>query len=428
MNAKDCSCYTELLKSELVPALGCTEPIAVALAAAKAGALLGTKAERAEVVCSGNVIKNVMGVTVPNSGGRKGIAIAVALGLEGGDAERDLEVLTTVDDASRARAAALAGSGRIVCTLAPGVDNLYVSVSLTGGGHSSRAVIARHHNAFVRLESDGRVILDAGDGAKKGCGDADELKRSMTVRSILDYAQSVPIDDIRPVLKDQLEKNSAIADYGLAHGSGCAVGQTVAGNCCEGAMRRAISRAAAASDARMSGCTLPVVINSGSGNQGITVSIPVAEYARSVGASEERLYRALAVSNLVSMHQKSYIGSLSAFCGAVSASAGAGAAITYLAGGDYDAVCRTITNTEGATGGLVCDGAKPSCAAKIASSLFSAFTAHEMSMKSRAFAPGEGIVGDDIEGTIRTIGYMGRVGMKETDEVILRLMTDEIEA
>lgn len=248
----------------------------------------------------------------------------------------------------------------------------------------------------------------------------------MDIASILDFARTVDLAQVQDILDQQISSNHKISEEGLHNPYGAQIGRTLLESYGSDIKVRAKACAAAGSDARMNGCSLPVVINSGSGNQGLTVSLPVVEYAKEWGKTKEELYRALLVSNLVSIYQKHYIGSLSAFCGAVTAACGAGAGITYLAGGDYQAICRTIVNTIGNVGGIICDGAKSSCAAKIASALDAAILGYELSMKGRVFKPGEGIVQEDIEDTIRNTGYVGRVGMKTTDVEILNLMLNQV--
>ncbi len=420
--------YLDILKQELVPALGCTEPISIALAGAKARELLGVMPERAEVCCSGNIIKNVKGVLVPNSGGRKGVPIAAALGIFGGDAALGLEVLVPVDDAVRTAAAKWVEDGCITYTVDADVDNLYIDVTLFAGEHRSRAVIEQYHTQFVLLEKDGEILLEkkvARDGEEEE--DAGNPKALLSVERILEFARCAKMEDVEDLLDQQIMLNSAISDYGLSESCGCQIGKTLLSTNDSDIKIRAKARAAAGSDARMSGCTLPVVINSGSGNQGLTVSLPVIEYARELGADKETLCRALLISNLVAIHQKYYIGNLSAFCGAVSAAAGAGAGITYLRGGSDEAIASTITNTLANTSGIICDGAKASCAAKIATAVDAAILADAMSQQGLVFPDGDGIVHADVEMTMKSVGHVGKQGMQSTDREVLRLMTDQVE-
>ena len=415
--------YIAALSRELVPALGCTEPIAIAFAAAKAREVLGIFPERMEMLCSGNVIKNVKSVTVPNSGGLSGVEIAAVLGVVGGNAARDLEVLEEITPEHIQRAQELLQNGFFRYTLAEGVENLYIAASVYAGEESARVTIINRHTLITEIVKNDTVVYK-NDPIEQKTGIECSL---WSVKGILDYVTNGDLSPVKEILQRQIQMNSAIASEGLSQPYGAQVGRTLLD--CEGdtLRTRAKAYAAAGSDARMGGCSLPVVINSGSGNQGMTVSLPVIVYARELGASEETLLRALALSNLISIYQKHYIGSLSAFCGAVTAACGSGAAITYLSGGDYDAICRTIINTTANVGGIICDGAKSSCAAKIASSIDAAIMAHNMSMRGLCFHDGEGVVKGDVEDTIRSIGYVGRVGMKETDIQILHLMMNQVD-
>ena len=364
--------YLNILKQELVPALGCTEPIAIAYAAAKARQILGEFPDTVEMLLSGNIIKNVKGVTVPNSGRLKGIDVAAVLGIVGGNADKALEVLSEVTPKDIALTKELIAKKVCSCSLVQNVDNLYI-----------------------------------------------------TVKDILDFADQVKIEDVQPILDRQIKLNSAISQEGLDNNYGAQIGKTLMHVWGKSVTTRACARAAAGSDARMGGCSMPVVINSGSGNQGMTVSLPVIVFAEEWEVSHEKLCRSLVVSNLIAIHQKYYIGSLSAYCGAVSAACGAGAGITYMYGGTYQQVSLTIINTLGNVGGIVCDGAKPSCAAKIASSVDAALMAFQLSIQNKSFLPGEGIIKDDIEETIKSMGYIGRVGMRLTDTEILNVMIDQ---
>ena len=415
--------YIAALSRELVPALGCTEPIAIAFAAAKAREVLGIFPERMEMLCSGNVIKNVKSVTVPNSGGLSGVEIAAVLGVVGGNAARDLEVLEEITPEHIQRAQELLQNGFFRYTLAEGVENLYIAASVYAGEESARVTIINRHTLITEIVKNDTVVYK-NDPIEQKTGIECSL---WSVKGILDYVTNGDLSPVKEILQRQIQMNSAIASEGLSQPYGAQVGRTLLD--CEGdtLRTRAKAYAAAGYDARMGGCSLPVVINSGSGNQGMTVSLPVIVYARELGASEETLLRALALSNLISIYQKHYIGSLSAFCGAVTAACGSGAAITYLSGGDYDAICRTIINTTANVGGIICDGAKSSCAAKIASSIDAAIMAHNMSMRGLCFHDGEGVVKGDVEDTIRSIGYIGRVGMKETDIQILHLMMNQVD-
>jgi L-cysteine desulfidase len=416
--------YLAILRAELVPALGCTEPIAVALAAAKARELLGVMPERAVISCSGNIVKNVKGVVVPNTGGLKGIEAAALAGIVGGDASRGLEALQSLKPESLAEVRRLLEAGVCEVALAKDVDPLFISAKLFATCGSAEAVIAGSHSNIVAAYKDGVLVSGSDYRAQQG-GRAEPApaKDRLTVKGILEFADSVGLEEVRPVISEQIRLNTAISDEGLRHSYGVDVGRTLLRLRGDEMRVRAEARAAAGSDARMSGCALPVVINSGSGNQGMTASLPVIEYASSCGSSEEKLYRALVLSNLVAIHQKRKIGKLSAYCGAVSAAAGAGAGIAFLRGDGYEEISDTIVNTIATIGGMVCDGAKPSCAAKIAQAVDAAFLALDLSGSGKVFASGEGLVKGDVELTISSVGRMGSVGMKGTDEEILSIMT-----
>ena len=415
--------YVRILDNELVPALGCTEPIAIAYAAAKARAILGEFPDCIEMCCSGNIIKNVMGVTVPNSGGLRGIDVAATLGVVGGNADKALEVLEQITAEDINKTKKLVAEGFCSCTLQEGVENLYIVARVVKGEHFAEVTIINRHTLITRIVKDGEVLFSH----KTSEASPEYVDKSLlNVKDILTFANEVDIEDIREVLSRQIAFNSAISDEGLKNCYGAEVGRTLLEVYGDDVKVRARARAAAGSDARMGGCSMPVVINSGSGNQGMTVSLPVIEFAKELKVPEDKLYRALVVSNLVAIHQKKYIGSLSAYCGAVSAACGAGAAITYLFGGTEEEIGLTITNTIGNVGGIVCDGAKSSCAAKIASSVEAAILAHYMASRHHCFLPGEGIVQDDVEGTIKSMGYIGRVGMKTTDTEILNIMIDRV--
>lgn len=419
MEQKKYEAYIKILKDELVPALGCTEPIAIAYAAAKAKEVLGMFPDRIEMCCSGNIIKNVKGVTVPNSGGLKGIDTAAVLGVVGGNAEKELEVLEGVTEEDIRQTKQLVEQGFCQCRLQEGVENLYVVAKVQKEEHTAEVTIVNRHTLIAKIVKDGKIIFE-----NTISEDApDYVDRSvLNVRDILLFADEVRIEDVDKILDRQMEYNMAIAEEGFRHAYGAEVGRTLLRVYGEDVKVLARAYAAAGSDARMGGCSMPVVINSGSGNQGMTVSLPVMIFAKHWNVSREMLYRALVVSNLIAIHQKKYVGSLSAYCGAVSAACGAGAAITYLHGGGYQAVSLTITNTIGNVGGIVCDGAKSSCAAKIASAVDAAILAYYMGSGLHSFQPGEGIVQEDVEGTIKSMGYIGRVGMKNTDTEILNLM------
>lgn len=416
--------YVQILTRELVPALGCTEPIAIALAAAQARKALGEVPERIQARCSGNIIKNAKGVVVPTTGNMRGIDTSAVLGALAGDPELGLEVLSRVGPADLAETRRLLAQGICQTELLDTPARLHIIIEMEGGGHTALAEIRDEHTNVVRLERDGVCLF-----SKETADPADEPDESgldeLNLSDILEFADTVELDDVQPMLKRQVEYNTRIAQEGMTHAYGGRVGTTLMRHYGNDVRVHARAMAAAGSDARMGGCVLPVVINSGSGNQGITCSVPIVVYARYLNAPEELMYRALVVSNLVALLQKRGIGRLSAFCGAVCAACGSGAGITYLHGGNHDAIGRTITNTLANASGIVCDGAKGSCAAKIATSVDAAILGHEMSMDGNTFGAGEGLVKDDVERTIASIGRMAAEGMRETDTEILRIMIDQ---
>ena len=420
MDKKVYNTYTALLNSELKMATGCTEPIAIAYAGARLRQVLGEIPEHCTVYCSGNIVKNVFAVTVPNSGGAKGIDTAALLGIIGGDADSVLDVLHAVTPEDIELMNKLLADKICDCELVEGVENLYVRIEAKAGDNTALVEIKDYHSNITRIEKNGEVLLSAED---ENSETAAIDKSLLNVHDIFEYAQTVELADIKDVLLNQIKCNSAIAEEGLKNPWGSQVGRTIyEHDLGKSVWNKARAYAAAGSDARMNGCPMPVVINSGSGNQGMTVSLPVYVYAQDMGVSEETMLRALALANLISLHQKRYIGSLSAYCGAVSAATGAACGIAYMQGGDYKLICDVITNSINTTGGMVCDGAKSSCAAKIATALDMALLSYEMSKKNRAFMPGEGLVEENIEETIANVGRMGRDGMKSTDVEILKIM------
>ncbi len=418
MDQKIYDSYVEILKRELVPALGCTEPIALAYASAKAVELLEAFPERMEALCSGNIIKNVKGVKVPCSGGLKGVEAAVILGAVGGDASRELEVLESVREEDRARTNALLKEHFCTCLLKEGVPNLFIEIRAYRGADSSVVRIEQKHTSITYMARNGRTLFEKETSRQEHQAD----KSLLSLQDIVTFAKEVDLADVREYLERQIQYNMAISEEGLQHEWGAGVGRMVLEEFGHDTRWKAIARAAAGSDARMSGCSLPVIIISGSGNQGMTCSLPVIEYARSTGKSQEELLRALCVSNLTAQDQKRYIGPLSAYCGAVCAAAGAGAGITFLCGGTAGQIENTVVNTIVNAGGITCDGAKPSCAAKIFSSLQAAFLGHSLAMRGFRFEAGEGLAMDTAEDTVKAIGYMGREGMRQTDIEILNLM------
>ncbi|WP_278607295.1 L-cysteine desulfidase family protein [[Ruminococcus] torques] len=425
MNRKIYNEYVTILESELVPALGCTEPIALAYAAAKAKEVLGKMPDHITMRCSGNIIKNVKGVKVPNSGGMKGVEAAAILGITGGDPSQALEVLEHVTDREIDEAEKLLKAGFCDCVLKDDVANLYIeayAVCKKTEKSEALVVIEDEHTNITHIEKDGQVLFHK--EKKEYCQEREKTpdKSLLNLEDIITFANEVQITDVEKVLGRQIKYNTRIAEEGLRNPWGAQVGRVVLEEFGEDVKWRAVAKASAGSDARMSGCALPVIINSGSGNQGMTCSLPVIEFGKELKKSKEEIYRALCVSNLVALNQKKYIGSLSAYCGAVCAAAGAGAGITYLCGGILEQIENTVVNTIADAGGIVCDGAKPSCAAKISTALQAAILSHKMAMRGLTFARGEGLVMDCPEDTIKAVGYVGRAGMKQTDVEILNLM------
>lgn len=411
--------YVSLLHKELTMATGCTEPIAIAYAGARLRAALGAIPEHCTVYCSGNIVKNVMAVTVPNSGGAKGIDTAAMLGIVGGDADSVLDVLHAVTQDDIDLMNKLLAEKRCDCELVEGVENLYIRIEAECGSDTALVEIKDYHSNVTRLEKNGVPLIEEVAPEQKASQSPD--KSLLNVRDIYDFANEVNLDDVRGVLENQLRCNSAIAEEGLKNPWGAEVGRTILESS-DSLVNRARAYAAAGSDARMNGCPMPVVINSGSGNQGITVSMPLLVYAREYKVDEDKVLRALALANLISLHQKRYIGSLSAYCGAVSAATASACGIAYMMGASYETLCGLITDSINTTGGMVCDGAKSSCASKIATAVGTALLSMEMSEKGRVFLPGEGLVENDVEETIANVGRMGREGMKSTDVEILKIM------
>lgn len=424
----DCNQFIAILQEELVPALGCTEPIAIAYAGAHARALLGKIPDRVCIKSSGNIIKNVKSVTVPNSGNMKGIPAAAAIGIIGGNPDKGLEVLADITEADIARTKEFLEKIPCKVSLLDTVASLHFIVEVFAGSDSASVEIIHQHTNIVRTTKNGKDILSVPfDPTSANAALTD--RSGLSVKKILEFADTIDLDRVRPILERQIDYNTRIAQEGLEHRYGINAGANLLKAAeAEQAVTlkiRAQAAAAAGSDARMSGCTLPVVTNSGSGNQGLTASLPVIVFAEEKKLPHDKLLRGLLVSNLIAIHQKTRIGRLSAYCGAVSAGCGSGAAVTYLSGGGYEQVCETITNTLAVVSGIVCDGAKPSCASKIASSVDAALNAHYLAMQNRVFEPGEGIVKGDIEKTIAGVGAVAADGMRETDKVILKIMVED---
>lgn len=413
----DYRAFLDILKEELIPAGGCTEPIAIAYTAAVARKTLGCRPEHMDVYASGNLIKNAKGVYIPNGGELRGVDAAAILGALGGNADRMLEVLLDLPDGVLDETQALMQQNYCKVHVIQGSEALHLIVNVQADGQTAEVELKNAHTHIVRIEKNGESVFRAEeDGTQDGFTD----HSCLTVEKIVDFANTCDLADIEPTLQKQIDCNMQIAEEGLNNRWGVNVGKLYYEN---GKLLQAY--AAAASDARMSGCNLPVVIVSGSGNQGATASLPVIVYAEKHGCSREQMLRALALSDLIAIHLKSGIGRLSAYCGAVCAATGAGCAMTYLDGGTLEQIDQTITNSIATSSGMVCDGAKPSCAAKIATSLESAIMAHDLAMANRAFQSGEGIVMDNVEQTIDAVGCVASKGMHITDQVILNLMTQQ---
>ena len=414
--------YINILKEELIPALGCTEPIAIAYAGAKVREVMGNIPDSITVKCSGNIIKNVKGVTVPNSGGLKGIDIAATLGLVGGDPNKNLEVLSTIKPEDIEKTKELISKGFCKCDLIEGSENLHIIIEAKYQNSSALVEIKNAHTNITRIIKDGKELFTSDNSAgQKDSADRD----SLNIKEILNFANEVNIEDIKEVIQRQIELNSNIANEGLKNDYGSSVGKTLMKYYGNDVRNRAKAYASAGSDARMGGCPMPVVTNSGSGNQGITVSMPVIIYAEDMKVSEEKLYRALVLSNLIAILQKKHIGKLSAFCGVVCAATGAASGIAYLNNADYKIISDTITNALCTIGGMVCDGAKASCASKISEAVDCGILAYNLAKDSKVFKSGDGLVKDDIEATIDSIGRMAKEGMKGTDIEILNIMIDK---
>lgn len=413
--------FIQILNEELVPAMGCTEPIAIAYAAAMARSVLGDIPEQVLVEASGNIIKNVKSVIVPNTNGLCGIVSAAAAGIVAGDSTKILQVISEVSDTQKKNIAAYIENTPIKVEIAKGTKVFDLIVMVTKGEHYAKVRIADYHTNVILVEKDGETLTSKNSEIQ----DSTKTDRSgLNVKDIYDFALAVDVDDVRKVIQRQIEYNYAIAKEGIKNQYGANIGKVLLKEYGNDVKTRAKALAAAGSDARMSGCDMPVVINSGSGNQGITVSVPVIEYANEMHCSEEKLYRALVLSNLLAIHQKTNIGCLSAYCGAVSAGSAAGAAICYLMGGDCETIDHCLVNSLAIVSGIVCDGAKPSCAAKIAFAVEAGILGGNMYKNGQQFMSGDGIVKKGVENTIVNVGRLGRDGMKETDREILKIMIE----
>lgn len=415
--------YVQILKEELVPAMGCTEPIALAYAAAKAREILGSIPDKVVIEASGSIIKNVKSVIVPNTNHLKGIPAAATAGIIAGRAEKELEVIAQVTESEIEQMKQFLQTADIKVVHADNGITFDIIVSVYKGSSYAKVRIANYHTNIVLMEKDGEVLYEIAVEGEKEEGLTD--RNLLNMKDIWDFAMTVDVKDIKETLDRQIAYNTAIAEEGLRGDYGANIGSVLLDTYGDDIRTRAKAKAAAGSDARMNGCELPVIINSGSGNQGMTSSIPVIEYAKEFDADEDTLYRALALSNLVTIHQKTGIGRLSAYCGAVSAGAGAGAGIAYLCGGGYEEVIHTVVNALAIVLGIVCDGAKASCAAKIASAVDAGILGYNMYKRGQQFYGGDGIVTRGVEETIQNVGRLGKQGMKETNEEIIKIMVGE---
>lgn len=416
--------YVQILKEELLPAMGCTEPVAVAYAAALARQALGTLPERTVIQVSRNIVKNVKSVVVPNTGGMRGLEAAAAVGIVAGDADRELEVLSQVTDRQIRETQEYMKQAELTVEAAPSDLIFDICIIVYAGGDSAAARIVDSHTNVVMIRKNGEYLLNREVQGRTESSMADQSL--LTIKDICDFAREVDIADVKEILDRQISYNMAIAREGLAHSYGANIGKVLLHAYGDSDVKiRARAMAAAGSDARMNGCELPVVINSGSGNQGITASVPVIIYARELHSSQEELYRALVVSNLSTLHIKAGIGRLSAYCGAVGAGCGAGAGIAWLYGGGYEEVSHTLVNGLAIISGTICDGAKASCAAKIAAAVDAGILGYSMYKEGQQFLGGDGIVKKGVENTIKCVGLLASEGMQETDKEIVRIMIGE---
>ena len=412
--------YIAILEEELIPAMGCTEPIALAYASALARKTLGSLPERAELAVSANIVKNVKSVIVPHTGNLRGIEAAAAAGIIAGDPDRELEVLSCVTEDQISRIRQYLQTADIGVSTSESGFIFDIQVKLFAGDHTAFVRVAGNHTNVIRIEKDDAVLLSR-EYIQSGLTQHTDHS-ILNVADIIDFADTVPIDAVKALLDRQITCNTAIAEEGLRNDWGASIGKVLLAAYGDTVHNRAKAWAAAGSDARMSGCEMPVVINSGSGNQGLTASLPVIIYAEHLGVSREQLYRALLVSNLITIHLKTGIGCLSAYCGATSAGCGAGAGITYLYGGKALEISHTVVNAVAINSGMICDGAKASCAAKIASAVEAGLLGMQMQQQGTEFFGGDGIVVKGVENTISNVGRLARVGMAETDKEIIQIM------
>ena len=415
--------YVSILREELVPAMGCTEPIALAYAAAKAREVLGGLPDKVVIGASGSIIKNVKSVIVPNTNHLKGIPAAATAGIIAGKPEKELEVIAEVTAEQTEEMKTFLEQTEIHVEYIDNGLTFDIIVTLYKGEEYSKVRIANYHTNIVLIEKNGEVLkeIPVADESEEGLTD----RSLLNMKDIFDFVETVDIEDVREILDRQITYNMAIAEEGIRGNYGANIGSVLLDIGGDNLAVKAKAMAAAGSDARMNGCELPVIINSGSGNQGITASVPIIVYARGMQCGKEKMYRALVLSNLTAIHEKTPIGRLSAYCGAVSAGAGAGAGIAYLSGGGYEEVIHTVVNALAIVSGIVCDGAKASCAAKIASAVEAGIFGYQMYVHGQEFVGGDGIVTNGVEATLQNVGRLGKQGMKETNEEIIRIMIGE---
>lgn len=417
--------YLKILQEELVPATGCTEPIAIAYGAAKARELLGVLPESVLVEASGNIIKNVKSVVVPNTNSLKGIEAAAAAGIVAGQSDKILEVISEVTPAQRAEIRTYLADHPIVVKPAEGDKVFDILITLRAGNNHVKLRISDYHTHIVYIEKNGEVLFQSGEVLSDSARDMLTDRSCLSVEGVLDFASTCNLEDVRELIERQIDYNYAIAEEGMRHSWGANIGSVLKEHYGVGIYSRARYMAAAGSDARMSGCEMPVIIVSGSGNQGITASVPVVEYAKELNVSRDQMVRAVLLSDLLTIHLKTGIGRLSAYCGAVSAGCSAGAAIAYLHGGGFREIAHTLVNSLAIVSGMICDGAKASCAAKISAAVDAGLVGYSMFRSGQQFRGGDGIVTKGVEETIRNIGRLGRLGMRETDREIIRIMTNQ---
>ena len=411
--------FLAILNEELIPAMGCTEPIALAYASAKGASMLGGEPTKIIARCSGNIIKNVRCVRIPNSGGMTGIEAACSLGAIAGDAERHMEVLESVTQEGLAKTRKFLKEQRCSIEFLESKIPLHFIIEIYREAEYISVEVRHSHTNIVKIIKNGETLFMTED-----LREAQEVadRQALSIENIISFANEIELEKIKPFTDKQITCNMTIAERGMKGDFGVGIGKAIFETYADTIFTKMRAYTAAASEARMEGCDMPVIITSGSGNQGIASSVPVIIYAREKNIPDETMRRALIFSSLLTVYQKEYIGKLSAFCGAVSASCAAGAAITYMVGGTLTQIKDTIDNTLADIPGIICDGAKASCAVKISSALDAALFAHSLAMKGKAYASNTGILQEDTGDTISCVGHIGRVGMQPTDEEIVKIM------